>query len=130
MKSCSRCEERKELSEFYRQKQNPTGYTPHCKACHKLAYPDKLWNKTQKGKASAKVATKAWHTRNKEKCRAHRILGYNLKLGRIVRPEECSQCGAVARLDGHHEDHSKPLDVEWLCRGCHKQVHMGTHRPE
>lgn len=41
--------------------------------------------------------------------------------GVLRRPKECSACGTPSRLiDGHHDDYSKPLEVRWLCRGCHR----------
>lgn len=43
--------------------------------------------------------------------------------GVLVRPSHCSQCGIEGRIDGHHPDYSKPLYVEWLCRGCHSRRH-------
>jgi len=49
-----------------------------------------------------------------------------LRLGIIVRPDVCSQCGAKGeRIEGHHTDYSKPLDVIWLCFSCHRKVHEG-----
>lgn len=46
--------------------------------------------------------------------------------GDLVPSETCEKCGTAANgkaLDGHHEDYSKPLDVVWLCRDCHKKEH-------
>ena len=43
--------------------------------------------------------------------------------GRAIRPETCSRCGQKARIEGHHHDYSKPLDVIWLCRRCHVEEH-------
>jgi len=38
----------------------------------------------------------------------------------------CTVCGAM-KSEAHHEDYSKPLEVTWLCRTCHKAEHRKTH---
>jgi uncharacterized OB-fold protein len=44
--------------------------------------------------------------------------------GRLVKPTACERCGrSSANLQAHHEDYSRPLDVEWLCETCHKRHH-------
>lgn len=41
--------------------------------------------------------------------------------GKLIRPKECSLCGRVGYITGHHHDYTKPLDVRWLCVPCHKK---------
>jgi hypothetical protein len=47
-----------------------------------------------------------------------------LKSGALVRPDACSRCGGSGngRIEAHHEDYDKPLDVIWLCKSCHAHV--------
>lgn len=49
------------------------------------------------------------------RCAIHR----NIAANTIVSFDQCEDCGASAKLDAHHEDYSKPLDIQWLCRKCH-----------
>jgi hypothetical protein len=41
--------------------------------------------------------------------------------GRLDRPNRCSRCNEKGRIEGHHEDYSKPLEVIWLCTLCHRR---------
>ena len=43
-------------------------------------------------------------------------------LGKIVRPDRCEACGEPRELTRHHPDHRRPLDVQWLCRACHREA--------
>lgn len=46
-----------------------------------------------------------------------------IQRGEITRPEACERCQATGEVHAHHHDYSKPLDVEFLCRSCHRQEH-------
>lgn len=54
---------------------------------------------------------------------AHIMLGNAVARKRITKPALCEACGRPERLDGHHYDYTKPLEVVWLCKPCHGQVH-------
>jgi hypothetical protein len=66
-----------------------------------------------------------WVLANPEKRKALEAFTKALKVGQIVRPGECSYCGKKGKVNGHHEDYSKPLVVIWLCSSCHPGVHRG-----
>lgn len=37
----------------------------------------------------------------------------------------CQRCyEEFAKVEAHHTDYSKPLEVEWLCPGCHASIHI------
>ncbi len=41
----------------------------------------------------------------------------------LLKREKCERCGAKD-VEKHHDDYSKPLEVRWLCRGCHRLLHV------
>ena len=53
--------------------------------------------------------------------KAHDAVEVAIANGSLIR-QPCEVCGAD-RVDAHHDDYSKPLDVRWLCRGHHLKLH-------
>ncbi len=48
--------------------------------------------------------------------------------GKLLR-QPCEVCGE-SKVDAHHDDYSKPLEVRWLCRLHHRQHHLSlTEKP-
>jgi len=52
-----------------------------------------------------------------------RKLSHNaIRSGKLIK-EPCEICGTAENIQSHHEDYSKPLDVKWLCRKHHRELH-------
>lgn len=62
-----------------------------------------------------------YRKKNPEKYAAHSAVGNAVRDGKLHK-KPCLMCGAE-KVVGHHVDYSKPLDVIWLCQGCHKLIH-------
>lgn len=60
-----------------------------------------------------------------EKIRAREILSLAIKKRKIIK-KPCEICGEQIS-QAHHEDYSKPLDVIWLCRKHHREIHGNLH---
>ena len=79
-----------------------------CKPCH-AAYM-REWRNTHSLTPEQRL---------KDKARSY--AGVYLRRGKLDR-KPCVICGSV-NTQMHHEDYSKPLDVVWLCRECHMELH-------
>lgn len=62
----------------------------------------------------------------KEKSRSCARQG--LRRGKLIR-KPCEKCGN-AKAEMHHEDYDKPLEVTWLCRECHLDLHNERNRSQ
>jgi hypothetical protein len=45
-----------------------------------------------------------------------------IKEGQLTRLP-CRECGSTIAVEAHHEDYTKPLEVQWLCRKHHARRH-------
>lgn len=63
--------------------------------------------------------------KNPTKYNANKLIAAALAADKIVKPHECSICGCSdkdRRIEAHHEDYAKPLDVIWACTPCHRKM--------
>ena len=67
--------------------------------------------------------TRRWRERYPEKYAAHRAVAAALANGSLIRPGKCARCGKECKPHAHHDDYSKPLQVEWICFYCHNIEH-------
>lgn len=134
MKVCSNCGMEKSKTEFQKRNASVDGLTASCRTCLKqrdaARYQTerelrlnrhKAYLATPEGKAAHKRATEKWQEQNKLRRAAHVILNNALKYKTIER-QLCWACGAKA--EAHHPDYSRPLDVVWLCKKHHHEVHQ------
>lgn len=166
-KTCKKCEEEKQLSDFYKCKTAKDGREGKCIKCRNQAShlryletadiisekgkkryrnnkDDKLkkskeWyikNSDRKGKTSkqwrennqdrsrelARNNMREYRKRNPEKEKARKIAGAAIRSGELIRMP-CEECGSAQKIEAHHDDYSKPLDIRWLCLKHHTDLH-------
>ena len=135
MKTCFKCSRTLPLVEFYRHPRMGDGHLGKCKACtrrdvreHRAANIERI-REYDRSRATLphrlalrNRVTAAWAARHPERRPTHARVSKALRAGKLTKPEACQRCGRASRLEGHHHDYSKPLDVEWLCKPCHAQA--------
>jgi len=150
-KTCFKCGITKETSFFYRHKAMGDGFLGKCKECTKkdaiknrndnLDYyqeydrkrswlPKRIkqrkivaerWKKDPKLKKRNSELKAAWSEKNTIKRAAHILTGSAIKSGKLLK-QPCEVCGKT-KVEAHHDDYSKPLDVRWLCKFHHTEHH-------
>lgn len=132
-KICSKCKTERESSEFSKAQSQKDGLQCWCKECK--GKEQRGYRQTERGKEARRKYQKSEsgkesnrrNTRNQrrlcpEKTKARRILNKAIRDGRIIRPSNCESCFKKRFVQAHHEDYSKPLDVDWLCNKCHNEL--------
>ena len=81
------------------------------------------YRSTEEGIRKVRVVRKRATEKYPEKKRARQVFRTAVGLGNIKR-KSCEFCGEK-KTDGHHPNYSKPLEVIWLCRTHHADMHAG-----
>lgn len=131
-KECFKCGATKPLSEFYKHPRMKDGHVNKCKDCNKLDVSrNRLANVERYREYDRKRGSrqdKAYRDGHKErypnKRKAHSVVSNAIRDGKLKRGTECEVCGASGRLEAHHDDYAKPLEVKFLCGVCHKAWHL------
>lgn len=116
---CSSCKEKKILLVKYSKTTTTQYYL--CRACNNARV--NKYRATGRGKkaiykAQLRTRTKAPHKHNA------RVAVYEaVKKGGITKATACEICNVNGRIEGHHMDYTKPLEVIWLCTSCHANYH-------
>lgn len=155
-KRCSKCHEVKPFSDFHNNSSNKYGKASECKECKKKSdkqyrlnnverlkkyeqsrhhLPHRVksreeWAKTEKGLIGVRRRGLRYYYKNRKKCSAINKVNCAIRDGKLTKGS-CRVCNKnEGRIEGHHNDYSKPLDVIWLCHKHHRYHHkiMG-HKP-
>lgn len=140
-KRCPRCQVVKPVSAFHRRSDRGDGYNDTCKECRREMQQD--WTEEQREaaresvrrsqarpesrrRAVAYMAEYQKRPEVKAKHRARNAVKASLLKGTLVKPTSCSRCKRPKHrraIHAHHEDYTKPLNVQWLCVTCHGKAH-------
>ena len=130
-KACTRCKIEKDEAKFYRDRSKKGNLSSWCKSCIKKKQQTERgreaarkrtakYGQTKRGKETQRKKDEKRKKAFPEKVKAYRAVKEALKIGRLFK-KSCP-CGET-KVEGHHEDYSKPLEVDWLCRKCHLELH-------
>lgn len=149
MKKCPRCKAIKQDNEFYKFKRKENVFLQSfCKKCtgevtakwklrrfgtvnsRKTIYGDRIRenerkkNRERRAKNPNKKNKESYAYQRKypERWKAQRAVYRATKNGKIER-SPCVICDAQ-RVEGHHFDYQKPLEVVWFCTLHHKRLHQ------
>ena len=99
-KHCNGCGNNKSKSEFNRDRCQRDGLQSQC--------------------------MKKYREKNPLVAKAHRKVSHEIKMHRLVKPDECPVCGCNdKRIEAHHHkgyDGENALDVLFLCTTCHREA--------
>lgn len=134
MKQCFKCGRILPLDEFYRHSEMLDGHLNKCKECtkrdvaeHYLTNREKIDAyererfKTTERKAKLLLYQRRSRARHPEKDRARAAVCKAIQRGILIR-KPCEVCNTTIRVQAHHDDYSKPLDVRWLCFKHHREI--------
>jgi hypothetical protein len=124
-KKCFKCLIEKPIIEFYKHSKMADGHLNKCKNCTRedaartLAINKKNTEWVEKEKERVRI-------KQREKAKSEKVLIYQqvkraLTSG-VIKKSPCEICGEK-RTQGHHEDYSKPLKLNWLCIRHHNDRH-------
>lgn len=131
MKRCFKCARVLPSSEFYRHPRMSDGHLGKCKSCtkrdatkHRNDNLERVLEYDRKRHKSREYhdAIEAHVAMFPRQSWAMRKVHSQLKRKALARMP-CEVCGDT-KVDAHHDDYLKPLEVRWLCRKHHRMWHV------
>lgn len=144
MHVCKECEQLKPEGEFYtsnqtkckecvkaRVRQNRNENLAYYRSYDRMRYRESDERKeaarksanSEAGIAARKRSNKRRRHEDPAKFKARNAVAHAIRDGKLKRGEKCFFCEETERLQAHHSDYNRPLDVHWLCPSCHGKLH-------
>ena len=154
-KKCLKCGQEKDIVFFSKDRTRLSGLQSWCKICR--AESSKSWK--QKNKKRHCELNRKWEQKNREKVNktkslwrknnkeiynesrrrwkrkhpiahiAHYMVNNEIYNGKLIKLP-CEICGTTNNIHAHHPDYSKPLNIIWLCRKHHIELHSNIFKKE
>lgn len=125
-KKCCICKKIKLINEFRKQADTIDGYAYICRECKKKK--ESIWR--NKNRLEIRKRQREYYNKNRDLILKKRSENYDpIKskarfLARKIELQKCIFCDKQG--ERHHKDYKHPLDIVFLCKSHHKQVHDGT----
>lgn len=79
------------------------------------------WFASEKGKESHLLSSKKWKSAN-SLVLAHSAVERAVKRRDLIPKERCEVCRSKHKIEAHHPDYRKRLEIIWLCKYCHEKL--------
>ncbi len=90
-----------------------------CNVCNNKRI--RAYGKTEIGRKKINEAVKKSTMKHWHKQYARLLVSSHIKSGKLIKSSKCENCGeSPKKIEGHHTNYSKPLEVVWLCKKCHR----------
>jgi len=145
-KKCSSCRDFFPRTEDYFGlcKSTADGFQDRCKVCHRtanlkyenkfpgrVAHMKKMFKRSPAGKRAERKYYLTKRKAHPEKVEARALVRAAIASGQMKKPDHCEEpsCGrSGVKLEAHHDDYAKPLEVRWLCKWCHNKERQNENR--
>ena len=77
----------------------------------------------EKSKIRQRKFREKYRREEPEKIKARRSVFIAVRSGSLKRKKNCENCNSNSKIQAHHHDYSKPLEVLWVCKDCHSKIH-------
>ena len=126
-KTCKKCNKKKELL-YFRKRSNRNTFQNICKKCEgKIANE---WHRAHKIETNTYL--RKW--RKKNYCKngyyaikyrtTHPIQINSRRIANKIKIKmPCYFCKSTYKIEKHHPDYSKPMEIVFLCKVCHSKIH-------
>jgi len=112
-KTCFKCKVEKPLTEFYVHPAMGDGRLNKCKECTRRDVQENYAKNIEYYRSYDRE--RGYREYDPHKAAARRAT-------RVLEKQPCEVCGAT-KVEAHHDDYTKPLEVRWLCKRHHSEVH-------
>lgn len=137
-KTCRQCRKEKIRDEFYDHPQMRDGKLNRCKECVKgrvrlhreendsvREYDRRRYRESPERRMASEAHQKRNPERTKLVKQCSQMVRRAVLKGIVAKATHCESCGLLEtedrKLEGAHSDYTKPLEVRWLCRRCHRR---------